>query len=178
MGQNIKKQILMDGETGEILREHQYYAYDGFNDKGYRYRNKADFIRYFFDDYPSTLSQDAFLLLIMMAEIANKENVLVYRVSRKSKFSSIIYKPMTKEQIRSSLRFKYGKNKFDRCWTELKKHCIKEVRYYQYMVWAINPAIISRCRQVPDWLYYEFRLYLNPRMSRLAIKKMMNRLNT
>ena len=107
MGNNITKKILMDGDTGEILREKTFFSYDGFNDEGYKYRYRATHIHYFFDAVPSTLSKDAFLLLIMLTELANEDNVLVYRVTRKSKFSTIIYKPLLKEDIMARLKYKY-----------------------------------------------------------------------
>lgn len=172
MGNNITKKILMDGSTGEILKENTFFTYDGFNDKGYKYRYRGNYIRYYFDAVPTTLSEEAFLLLIMLTELANEDNVLVYRVTRKSKFSNIIYKPMCKEDIMAKLKYKYGQNKFDRCWKELKKHCIKKIRYHEYLAWAINPSIFCKCKQIPPWLYEEFSLYLNPYMSKTAIKKM------
>lgn len=178
MGKDIKKQVLVDGETGEVLRESSFFNYDGFNDKGFKYRYRHDYIREYWDSIPSNLSEGAYLLLIMLGEICNDENVLVRRVDRKSKFSSIIYKPLTKEEIRSRLRYKYGENKFDRCWTELKKHCVKLVQYYEYKVWAINPAYVSRCKQVPDWLYDEFKEYMMPHMTKLAVQKFENRLKS
>lgn len=171
MGNNIIKKTTIDGETGEILHQSNFFYYDGFNTKGYKYRYRADYIRYYFDAVPSTLSAQAFLLLMMMAELCNNENVLVYRVTRKSKFSSIIYKPMRKEDIAKRLRYKYGINKFERYWKELKKHCIKQVKYYNTTAWAINPSIISRCKEIPPWLYDEFKEYLNPYLTKNAINK-------
>lgn len=171
MGENIVKKTLIDSKTGEVLKEKSFFSYDGFNDKGYKYRYRSDHIRYYFDAVPSTLSKEALLLLFMIAELANDENVLVYRVTRKSKFSTIIYKPMDKEEILLRLKYKYGQNKFDRCWNELRKHCIKRIKYNNVWAWAINPAIISRCKQVPPWLYDEFSTYMNPYLTPLAIKK-------
>lgn len=171
MGKNILKKTVIDPETGELIKENTFFYYDGFNDKGYKYRFRNESITVYGDTIPSTLSKEAFLLLYMLTEMANEENVLVYRVTRKSKFSTIIYKPMTKEDMMSRLRYKYGENKFDKCWTELKKHCIKKVRYHEYMVWAINPAVISKCKYVPAWLYDEFKLYMNPHLPKAAIKK-------
>lgn len=171
MGNNVIKKTIIDGSTGEVLKEKSFFSYDGFNDKGYKYRYRADYIRYYWDAVPAGLSEGAFMLLIMLTEICNDENVLVYRIERKSKFSKIIYKPMDKEEIRKRLRYKYGKNKFDKCWQELKKHCVKQIEYYDTKVWAINPAIFSRCKQIPPWLYDEFKEYLMPYMSNLAINK-------
>lgn len=171
MGSNIVKKTTIDGNTGEVLKERAFFSYDGFNDKGYKYRYRADYMRYYFDAVPATLSEESFLLLLMIAEISNDENILVYRITRKSKFSKIIYKPMDKEDIRIKTRYKYGINKFERCWKELKKHCIKKIKYYDIYAWAINPAIVSRCKQVPPFLYDEFKEYMNPYMSALAINK-------
>ena len=171
MGKNIVKKSIIDSDTGELIKENTFMYYDGFNDKGYKYRYRANSIKIFSDSIPSTLSESAFLLLYMLTELANEDNVLVHRVTRKSKFSNVIYKPMDKEHIMNNLRYKYGKNKFDKCWNELKKHCIKKIRYHEYLVWAINPAVFSRCRQVPPWLYDEFKIYMNPHLSNLAIKK-------
>lgn len=171
MGNNIIKKTTIDGTTGEVLKERAFFSYDGFNDKGYKYRYRADYIRYYWDSVPAGISESSFLLLIMMSEICNDENVLVYRITRKSKFSNILYKPMTKEDIIEKTRYKYGKNKFDKCWKELRKHCIKQIEYRGIRAWAINPAIISRCKQIPPWLYDEFKEYLNPYMSKLAINK-------
>lgn len=174
MGKDLIKKTVVDSNTGEVIMENSFFYYDGFNEKGFKYRYRADKITVFYDSIPTTLSDNAFLLLYMMAEIANEDNVLVYRVTRKSRFSSIIYKPLSKDEIKSRLRFKFGINKFNNAWRELKKHCIKEVRYHEYLVWAINPAIICRCKQVPPWLYEEFSQYLNPHMTNISIKKMQD----
>lgn len=130
-----------------------------------------------FDSIPDNLSEAALLLLIMLAEICNEENVLIKRVKRKSKFSNIIYKPMDKEDIMERIRFKYGLNKFDRCWKELCKHCLKRIQYHDYLVWAINPSVISRCKQIPIWLYEEFQETLNPHLSAITLKKFQEQIN-
>lgn len=178
MGHYINKKSVIDSETGEIVKEQRWIGYDGFNEKGYKYRRRANFIRYYFDSIPENLSKESFFLLWMIAEIMNEENVLVYRIKRKSKFSSIIYKPMTKEDIAGRIRFHYGLNKFDRCWRELNKHCLKRVRYYNdTIVWAVNPAIFSKCKEVPIWLYEEFKEYMNPHLSAITIKKFQEKIN-
>lgn len=172
MGKDLLRKTVIDPGTGEVILEQSFFYYDGFNDKGFKYRYRADKITVFFDALPSDLSENAFLLLYMLAEMANPDNVLVYRVSRKSKFSSIIYKPLSKDDIREKLRFKMGINRFNNAWMELKKHCIKEIKYYDYKVWAINPAFICKCKQVPPWLYEEFATYLSPYMTNISLKKM------
>lgn len=178
MARDIIKNSIIDPTTGEVLKERTFFHYDGFNEKGYKYRYKdLNKITIYPDSIPVTLSKEGFMLLYMITEMANNDNVLVYRVTRKSKFSSIVYKPLDKEDIRERLKYKFGENKFERCWSELRKHCIKKVRYHEYMVWAINPAVISKCQQIPPWLYDEFSLYLNPHMTRLAIKKMQDQLD-
>lgn len=171
MGNNIEKKITIDGKTGEVLKEKAYFSYDGFNDRGYKYRYRGDYIRYYFDAVPTTLSENSFFLLVMISELMNNENILIYRITRKSKFSKIIYKPMDKEDIRLKTKYRYGKNKFEKCWKELRKHCIKKIKYYDVYAWAVNPAIISRCKQIPPFLYDEFKEYMNPYMSALAINK-------
>jgi hypothetical protein len=177
MGHYINRKTVIDSETGEIMKENNWIGYDGFSDKGYKYRNRAVHIKYFFDSIPNNLSEAAWLLLIMIAEIMTEDNVLVYRVKRKSKFSSIIYKPYDKEEIRKRTRFIYGQNKFDRCWSELNKHCLKKVRYYDYMVWAVNPAVINKCREIPYWLCDEFKDYMTPHLTATTIKKLQNKID-
>ena len=175
LGKNLVKNMIIDPNTGEVLKEKAFVHYDGFNEKGYKYRYRTHgSITIYPDTIPVTLSDKAFRLLYMITELANNENVLVYRVDRKSKFSEVIYKPLDKDEIRERLRWKTGINAFDKYWNELRKHCIKRVRYHQYIVWAINPAIINRCPQIPPWLYDEFSEYLNPYMTKLSIKKMQN----
>lgn len=177
MGHYINRKTVIDSETGEIMKENNWIGYDGFSDKGYKYRNRAVHIKYFFDSIPNNLSEAAWLLLIMIAEIMTEDNVLVYRIKRKSKFSSIIYKPYDKEEIRKRTRFIYGQNKFDRCWSELNKHCLKKVRYYDYMVWAVNPAVINKCREIPYWLCDEFKDYMTPHLTATTIKKLQNKID-
>lgn len=177
MGKDIARTTIIDPYTGEIIREKTFVHYDGFNEKGYKYRYRSGgTIKVYPDSIPGSLSEKAFILLYMLAELANEDNVLVYRVDRKSRFSSIVYKALDKESIREKLHWKWGINKFDKAWLELRKHCIKKIRYHQYLVWAINPAVVSKCSQIPPWLYDEFAIYLNPYMSKMAIKKMQNRL--
>lgn len=178
MGKYINKKMTIDSETGEIIKTVNWFGYDGFNEKGYNYRKSAQFLRVYYDAIPSNLSEAAFLLLEMIAELANEDNMLVYKVDRKSKFSNIIYKPLDKDDIFDRIRYKYGKNKFDRCWKELTKHCIKKIQYTTCKAWAINPAIISKCKRVPYWLYEEFKEYMNPYLSAFAIKKFHDILNT
>ena len=175
MGKYINKKTLIDPETGEILKESNWLGYDGFNEKGYKYRYKANKISYFSDSLPANLSKDAFFLLMMIAELLNEDNVLVRRVERKSKFSSIIYKPLYKEEIRERTRYTYGMNKFDKCWVELNKRCLKQVQYYDYKVWAVNPAIINKCKYVPYWLYDEFKESMNPYLTATTIKRLYNK---
>ena len=178
MGNLINKKTVIDSETGEILKEQNWVGYDGFNDNGFQYRRRALHIKYYFDAIPNNLSQNAFLLLYMIAEIMNEDNVLVYKVKRKSKFSNIIYKPMDKEDIRERTRFKFGINKFDAACRELNKHCLKKVRYYNYLVWAVNPSVITKCKYVPFWLYEEFKTYMNPFLTATTIKKLDNKINS
>lgn len=177
MGNYINRRSLIDAETGEIIRETNWVGYDGFTETGYKYRSRQCPIKYFPDSIPSNLSQAAWYLLFMMAEIMNDENVLVYRVDRKSKFSTILYKPYDKEDIRTKIRYPYGQNKFDRCWQELSKHCLKRVQYYNYLVWAVNPAVISKSKEIPYWLCAEFKDYLIPHMSAISVKKLQNKID-
>lgn len=178
MGEYINKKTVIDSETGEILSMNNWIGYDGFNEKGYKYRNKSVHLHFFNDALPPNISESAFLLLMMIAEIMNQDNVLVRRVERKSKFSSIIYKPLDKEEIRERLRFKYGINKFDKCWRELTKKCIKRIEYYDYKVWAVNPGVIHKCKFVPFWLYQEFQDYMNPYLSASTIKKLQYKIHS
>lgn len=178
MGQYINKRTVIDSETGEIMKEDKWIGYDGFNETGYRYRHRASHIKYFNDSIPNNLSEAAWILLIMIAEIMTDDNVLVYRVERKSKFSSIIYKPYDKDEIRQRTRYRYGENKFDRCWRELTKHCLKKVRYHQYLVWAVNPAVINKCKYVPFWLCDEFKEYMTPHLTAATIKKLKNKIES
>ena len=161
----------------KIMSENNWIGYDGFNEKGYKYRNKSQHLRYYFDAIPPNLSEESYTLLSMIAELTNEDNVLVRRVERKSKFSSIIYKPLDKEDIRNMTRYRYGINKFDRCWKELSKKCLKKIRYYDYLVWSVNPAIYNKCKYVPFWLYEEFQDYMNPYLSASAIKKLQNKIH-
>lgn len=147
-------------------------GFDNFNEKGYRYRDKAPHIRYYFDSLPDNLTENAWYLLMMIAEIMNEDNVLVYRVKRKSKFSSIIYKPMDKYDIMERTRFRFGVNKFETAWKHLKKHCIKKIQYHDYLVWAVNPAVVSKTKYIPFWLYDEFKEYLDPHLSASTINKL------
>ena len=177
MGQYINKKTTIDAETGEILKENNWIGFDGFNDKGYKYRGRAVHIRYFFDTLPSNLSEAAWTLLFMIAEIMTEDNVLVYRVKRKSKFSTIIYKPYDKEEIRNRTRYTYGQNKFDKCWRELTKHCLKRIKYYESWVWAVNPAVINKCGYVPFWLCDEFKDSMTPYLTATTIKKLQNKID-
>lgn len=178
MGQYINKSTMIDSETGEVLKERKWIGYDGFSETGYKYRNKSNHIKYFFDSLPSNLSEGAWVLLIMIAEIMTNENVLVYRVERKSKFSTIIYKPYDKDDIRTRIRYPYGLNKFDKYWRELCKHCLKRVQYHEYMVWAVNPAIINKCVEVPFWLCDEFKDYMTPHLTASTIKKLNQKIDS
>ena len=85
MGKYINKNVIIDPESGEVLKEKFWVGYDGFCEKGYRYRNRALHIRYYFDSLPDNYDSDTLLLLFMIAELMNEENVLVYKVKRKSK---------------------------------------------------------------------------------------------
>lgn len=178
MGNYINKSILIDSESGEVLRENSWLGYDGFSEKGYKYRNRAICIKYYFDSLPENYDKETLMLLFLIAELMNEENVLVYRVKRKSKFSKILYKPMDKDEIREKIRFKFGENKFDRCWKVLNKKALKRIKYNDVYVWAVNPSIISKCRDVPFWLYEAFQDSMNPHLSAVAIKKLQNKLNS
>lgn len=177
MGEYINKTTMIDSETGEVIKENKWVGYDGFSDTGYKYRHRQTHIKYFFDSIPHNISQDSLFLLMMIAEIMNENNVLVYRVERKSKFSPIVYKPYDKEDVRMRTRFRYGINKFDRCWRELNKHCLKRVRYYQYIVWAVNPTVVNKCKEIPFWLCEEFMDYMTPHMTASAMKKLQQKID-
>lgn len=177
MGQYINRKTVIDSETGEIMKENNWVGYDGFNDKGYKYRRNSVHIKYFFDSLPNNLSESSWTLLLMIAELVNEDNVLVYRIKRKSKFSPIVWRPYDKEEIRERVRYRYGKNKFDNCWKELTKHCLKKIEYYECVAWALNPAVVNKCRQIPLWLYQEFKQYLDPYLTATTIKKMKNKID-
>ena len=49
MGHYINRKTVIDSETGEIMKENNWIGYDGFSDKGYKYRHRAVHIKYFFD---------------------------------------------------------------------------------------------------------------------------------
>ena len=172
MGRYINRKMVIDEDTGELLKVNNWIGYDGFNSKGYKYRNKSAHIRYFYDSIPPNLSEGAYRLLMQLAEMANEDNALVRRVERKSKFSNIIYKPLEAEEIRMRLKYKMGICNFQKYWRELKKNCIKQIRYHKYLTWFINPAIIIKGAYVPYWLYWEFREYMNPYLSSMAVKKL------
>ena len=176
MGEVINKKTSIDAETGEIIHERSWVGYDGFTNGGYQYRKKALKITYFFDSIPSNISKNAWFLLMQIAELMNEENALVYRVTRKSKFSSIIYKPYDKIEIRDRIRFKIGERNFDVAWRELKKHCRKKIQYRGYMTWVVNPAIISKCKEVPIWLCEEFENYMTPHLSATTAKRLRDRI--
>lgn len=176
MAQILNKRVAIDPETGEVLSEKKWIGYDGFNDKGYNYRPRSVFIRYYFDSLPANYDKETLMLLIMIAELANEDNVLVYRIPRKSKFSSVIYKALCKEDIRERTRFVYGINKFDKCWNKLTKYALKRIQYYNFQAWAVNPAIVSKCKYVPFWLYEAFQDEMNPHLSALAINKLQSRI--
>lgn len=177
MGKYINRKTMIDSETGEVLKQSDWIGYDGFSDNGYKYRNRQTHIKYFFDSIPNNLSSGAWTLLFMIAEIMTTDNVLVYRAKRKSKFSNFIYRPYDKEEIRQRLRYPYGENKFDRCWRELNKHCLKRIEYYGYLVWAVNPAVVNKCKEIPFWLCEEFMDYITPHLSATAITKLKNKID-
>ena len=86
MGEYINKKVQIDADTGEVIDEKYWLGYDGFSEKGYKYRNRAVHIRYYFDSLPDNYDESTWTLLMAIAEIMNEENMLVYRVKRKSKF--------------------------------------------------------------------------------------------
>lgn len=172
MGEYVNRKTVIDKDTGEVLKVSNWIGYDGFNEKGYKYRNKAPHIRYFYDTIPPNLSSGAFGLLMQLAEMANQDNALVRRVERKSKFSNIIYKPLESEEIRTRLKYKIGMCNFQKYWRELKKTCIKQIRYHNYLTWVINPAIVYKNAYVPYWLYWEFKESMNPYLTAMTIKKL------
>ena len=108
----------------------------------------------------------------------NNDNVLVYKLERKSKFSTITWLPFDKEDIRMRTRYRYGINKFDKCWRELTKKCVKRIKYYNYNVWAVNPSIMIKTKYIPYWLYEEFQDYMNPHLSAITIKKLQNKIDS
>lgn len=176
MSKIVNRKLSIELETGEILNEKNWIGYDGFTKDGYQYRRRSIFIRYYFDAIPENLSESSWQLLLMIAELMNEENLLVYRVERKSKFSTIIYKPYSREEIAERVRYKFGWNKFRRCWQELSKHCLKRVKHKDYVVWAVNPAVISKCRAIPLWLCAEFMSYLEPFLSAKTIQRMQEKI--
>lgn len=176
MAKCVNKKSIIDPETGEVLSEKIWVGYDGFTDTGYRYRPKSG-IRYFFDSLPANFDQDTWTLLMLIAEIMNENNLLIYRVLRKSKFSNIVYKPMDKDDIRTKIRYPYGINRFNKCWRELTKKVIKKVKYENFYAWAVDPSIISKSKEIPYWLYEIFQDSINPHLSATALKKIQNRLD-
>jgi len=176
MGNYINKHTLVDGDTGEILQQKEYINYDGFSENGYAYRPRVSSVKFFSDSLPDNISCEAWTLLMMIAEVMNDDNVLIQRVKRKSKFSDIIYLPLTTDEIRERTRFVYGKNKFFRCWYQLRKHCIKKVKYHDTTCWCVNPAVVMKSKYIPIWLYAEFYQYLDPHISSTSLKKIKAKL--
>lgn len=59
----------------------------------------------------------------------------------------------------------------------INKALHKKVRYYDYLVWAVNPAVFSKCKFVPFWLYEEFKTYMMPFLSATTIKKLESKID-
>ena len=57
MGHYINRKTMIDSETGEVLKESNWVGYDGFSDKGYKYRNRSPHIKYFYYSITSHLSE-------------------------------------------------------------------------------------------------------------------------
>lgn len=152
------------------------FGFDGFTSKGYKYR-KTEGIRVFFDSIPADLSENAILLLLMLARVANNENMLVEKVPYKSRFSSIRYSALTIEEMRTRTAKVYGIVKYKKAFTELKKHCLKKIKYNGINAWAINPAFVMCSPFLPIWLYNEFQEDINPHLTAYAIKTFRSKIN-
>ena len=59
MGEYINIRTTIDGDTGEVLKENNWVGYDGFTNKGYKYRARQSHIHFHMDSIPNNLSKDA-----------------------------------------------------------------------------------------------------------------------
>lgn len=82
---------------------------------------------------------------------------------------------MIKTKFVNTLDINFGINKFDRCWGELNKKCLKYVQYYNTYAWAVNPAIATKSYELPYWLYFEFQDSLNPFLSANTISRLQEK---
>lgn len=178
MSRDIEKKTIINPETGEIIKETFNMVYDGFSDEGFRYRYKsASKIEIHLDSIPPDLDKDAIYLLLMISEMATTENVLVKKIPVKKRFENMEYEAMKLDEIRLGCKNPFGRNKFTRYWTILRKQCIKRVWYHDILVFAINPAILNKTYYVPFWLYEEFQDYMNPHLTNYKIKKLQSKID-
>ena len=71
----------------------------------------------------------------------------------------------------------YGIVKYKKAFTELKKHCLKKIKYNGINAWAINPAFVMCSPFLPIWLYNEFQEDINPHLTAYAIKTFRSKIN-
>ena len=76
MANVIKSIRTIDEETGEIYYEKNFKSFDGWNDKGYRFRGRYNAIK-FYPDNMVKVEPNIIKIFFLICNIMNEDNLLV-----------------------------------------------------------------------------------------------------
>lgn len=172
MANVIKSIRTIDEETGEIYYEKNFKSFDGWNDKGYRFRGRYNAIK-FYPDNMVKVEPNIIKIFFLICNIMNEDNLLV-TIKKGNKYTGPEITPYTVEEIRENLPYCVSEYSFKKAWKALVPRYIRKIKLEGKNIWAVNPAFANRCIYVPPFLWENFKEDMNKFISNNNIKRYNN----
>jgi hypothetical protein len=173
MAEVINKTVAVDVETGEIYYQRSWAGFNGWTEKGYKYRNKYYPVQFYPDTIPKLLP-NTLKIFFYICMLMNEDNLLLERKAAKDKYSSPKIIPYTVEEIWEKLDYRFSMYSFKKAWQELTPKYVRKIKIYGKGIWAVNPAFANRTKYLPVFLWKEFSVDINNKLSKQVISRFQN----
>ena len=173
MADVIKKITAIDADTGEIYYENKWKTFNGWTEKGYKYRYRYDALKFYPDNMPQ-LPPNIMKVFFLICNLMNEDNLLIEKTKNATKYSAPEIRALTMEEIRERLAYPISEYSFKKAWKAITPRHIKRIKFQGKWIWAVNPSFANRCRYIPVWLWYEFQQDLNPKLGASNVARYKN----
>lgn len=173
MAEIIKKIRSIDTETGEIYFEKEWHSWNGWSDKGYKYRYRYSAVKFYPDNLP-LLEPNVLKIFFDICSIMNEENLLLEKKRPKDKYSGPKITPYTVSDIWEKLPHRFSEYSFKKAWQKITPKYIKKIKVFGKSIWAVNPAFANRTMYLPLFLWKEFKDDLSQKLSTSIVKRYEN----
>lgn len=173
MADIINKVTSIDANTGEIYYERQTKGFNGWSDKGYKFRYRYSGLVFYPDNLP-LIEPNIFKVYFQICTLMNEENLLIQLKKTNNKYKAPELIPLTIDDIIEKIPYKISSYAFKKAWQQIVPRYIKRIKFNGKKVWAVNPAFANRCRYLPPFLWNEFKEDLNEKLGVYNIKRYEN----